>query len=302
MQKISGAWNTLVSNFSSMPIIFNGREFARNKEKILRNRIIRVSNDLNRKPKLVAVGIGNKKDIDLYLSMKEMAARRLGVDFEKQIFKRETDGKTVVNFIKEKNSDSKVDGILLELPVPKSFQAVDLMAHVSPSKDPDCMTNENLGRLLYGSSSLLPATVRAIREILALAAPSSFSKPFSFKNSVVVGGGVELGKPLAMLLSDMGSAVSLCRSTTKNLKEFTKNADIIVSAVGKPDLITADMVKNHAVIIDAGINFMGGKTIGDVNFPLVSQKASFITPVPGGVGPVTIECLFENLIDNLIKK
>lgn len=311
-----------------MIVIFDGKSFAKQKEKVLQGRIQLITKKLGRKPKLVAIGIGSEKDdsklfpseTEMYLRMKEKAAEKLGVNFEKLIFPTDSNINDICKKIAETNSDRRTDGLLLELPIPKKFSVTKIMEQVSPQKDPDGMTYENLGRLLYGKPRVFPATVRAIKEILftviarspdvhrddvviskidSHAPPTAglgMTKILAFKNAVVIGGGVELGKPLALFLSDLGAGVSLCRSTTKNLSEFTQNADLIISACGVPNLVKGEMVKKDVVVIDAGINLVNGKTQGDVEFETVSQKASFITPVPGGVGPVTIVSLFENLV------
>ncbi len=281
-----------------MTTIFDGRALAKQKEEILKQKISR----LEKKPKMLAVGAGDEKDIELYIRMKENVAQRIGIEFEKMIFPGSVSQDIMLDYISEKNE--KVDGILLELPLPKNIDSSALMEKVSPRKDIDCMTYENLGKLLYGKPRFLPATVRAVKDILEFQISNfkfQIEKPLSFKNAVVIGGGIELGKPLALFLSDMGAAVSLCRSTTRDLAEYTKNADIIISAVGKPNLVNGDMVKAGVIVIDAGINLVDGKTAGDVDFESVSPKATFITPVPGGVGPLTIVSLFENLLDSIIQ-
>lgn len=292
-----------------MPIVFDGRLFSATKEKVLQRRIREVSIKLGRKPKLVAICLGEEKDIQLYISMKEKAAQRLGVDFEIKIFNEDLDENHVLDWVRNINNDSSVDGILLELPIPKKFSVTKIMNCISFKKDPDCMTAENLGKLLFGDLTLMPATVRAVVEIIEYQVKiqnskvkneTQNSKVLKAKSVVVVGGGVELGKPLSMVLSDMGATVTLCRSSTRDLSEFTKNADIIISAVGVPGLVTGKMVKVGVAVIDCGINLVNGKTQGDVDFDSVSKKASFITPVPGGVGPVTIVSLFENLMDSIL--
>lgn len=284
--------------------IFDGRAFAQQKEEQLILQVRAIAKTVKRKPKLVAVGINAEKDVAMYLAMKEKAAKRLGIDFEGKIFPDGVEEKEVLNYVSTKNSEESVDGILLELPIPRKYSVTAIMEQISPKKDPDCMTCENLGRLLYGKAKILPATVKAIADILYSSLNPMYhrneAKPLAFKNAVVIGGGVELGKPLVLILSDLGASVSLCRSHTRDLSEFTKNADLIVSAVGKPNLVTGEMVKEEVMVIDAGINLINGKTAGDVDFESVSKKASFITPVPGGVGPVTIVSLFDNLLE-LIK-
>lgn len=284
-----------------MCIIFDGKTFASQKEKVLQSRIIEITKKLNRKPKLVAVGISAEKDVAMYISMKEKVAAKIGVEVERKVFREDSEEPEVCEFVKERNKDKTVDGILLELPIPKKFSVTKIMEQVSPEKDPDCMTYENLGRFLFGKPRYFPATVRAIKDIVDEASKIEGlkskiqNKPLAYKNAVVIGGGIEVGKPLAMWLSDLGAAVSLCRSTTHDLSEFTKNADIIISAAGVPNIVKGEMVKQGVIVIDAGINFVNGKTAGDVEFVSVSKKATFITPVPGGVGPVTIISLFENL-------
>ncbi len=286
--------------------VFDGRAFAKQKESELIRKVSAIAAALRRKPRLVAVGISKEKDVELYLAMKERVAQRIGIEMEKKIFKEDSDENEILDFVKSRNRDKDVDGIILELPIPKKFSVTLIMEQISPQKDPDCMTNENLGRLLSGKPQILPATVRAITDILNSSLNPMYhrneAKLIAFKNVVVIGGGVELGKPLAMLLSDLGASVSLCRSTTRDLSEYTRIADVIVSAVGSPNLVTGKMVKEGVVVIDAGINLADGKTAGDVEFESVSKKASFITPVPGGVGPVTIVSLFENLVESINTK
>lgn len=278
-------------------MIFDGKTFAFEKEQILKEKILKISQRLARRPKLLAVGVGEKeKDVALYISMKEKTGLRIGIDFEKKIFNVNTPQSLIENFLFEKNKDKTIDGILLELPVPKEIDPKKLMSFVSPLKDPDCMTLMNLGEIYYPDARILPATVQAIVEILKEAYKTDPSKKFlSFQNVVVVGGGIELGKPLSLVLSEFGASVSLCRSTTKKLFDYTRNADVVISAVGHPGLITPSMVKKGVVIIDAGINFVKGKPVGDVKLS-TAKRARFFTPVPGGVGPVTIVSLFENLL------
>lgn len=294
--------------------IFDGKSFAQHKEQQLIKRMPLVIQKLGRVPKLLAVGVGEESDVLTYLKMKENSALRIGFDFQKKIFPQNSQRSEIENFLFNNSNDSKVDSILLELPLPQNLEVTSLTKIISPYKDHDGITPQNLGLFLLGKPRYYPATVRAIKDIIAyyyldfLHVPTlkevdflieNKAKPLAFKNAVVVGGGVELGKPLALLLSDLGAAVSLCRSTTKDLSQFTQKADLVVCAAGSPGLLVGQMIKEGSLIIDAGINFVSGKTSGDVDFESVSQKAAFLTPVPGGVGPVTIMSLFENITESL---
>jgi len=291
-------------------MIFEGKEFAKGKETELRARV----EELKGKgiiPKLVSILADITPESRLYVSLKAKFAQRVGIIFEVHHF----DGaptKTIIDDIQKANTDSTVHGIMVQLPV---VDEEEIVQAIDPRKDVDCLTPKNLGLILSGQPRVLPATVKAVIEIIKSAKPSTRAQAEGLKvqsledekwlageNVVIVGASIIVGKPLAILLSDLGATVTICRSRTENLAEVTKKADILVSATGVNELVTKEMVKPGAMVIDVGISKLlrGGKfrVVGDVA-KNVLERAAFFTPVPGGVGPVTVACLFENLVNLL---
>jgi len=259
-------------------LVFDGKAFAEKKQKDL----LKILEKLPLKPKLVAILVGHNPESKLYLKLKQKKAKELGINFEFKKFPDEQP-KEVVGFINEKNADTEVNGIIVELPLPKGFQILD---SISPSKDVDCLTTENLKLLAEGRPRFVPPTVKAVGEILG-------NKKGKI---VVVGSNGNVGKGI---LSHLKKAQGIDLET-KDLALVTKNADILISATGIGHLIKKEMVKPGAVVIDVGIEKQkDGRLIGDVDFKQVLEIASFITPVPGGVGPLTIICLMENLIQSM---
>lgn len=288
-------------------MIFDGKTYALKEAEKLKVKVaeLRQKGEI---PKIASILIGENLESELYLSLKEKMAERLGVEFEIKRFPKEADFKIIIDFIKEKNLDQGFGGIMIQLPLPDSSSAKEkenlILATIDPIKDVDGLTPENLGLLMMGRPRFLPATARAIVEIIQKAK----SKKLKAKSEVgekwlrgeivcLVGASEIVGKPLAMVLSELGATVTLCRSTTINLSDFTRKADILISAVGKPGLIKKGMVKEGAMVIDVGISKKGSQVFGDVD-PEVARVAGFLTPVPGGVGPVTVISLFRNLIEN----
>ncbi len=189
------------------------------------------------------------------------------------------------------NSDNSVDGILVQLPLPDKSVENEILEHVSPFKDVDGFHAVNAGNLLLGNQCLAACTPSGVIELI-----KSAGTEISGKHAVVIGRSNIVGKPVAMLLLQENATVTVCHSKTRNLKDIAKDADILVVAIGKKEFVTADMVKVGAVVIDVGMNRHDGKLYGDVKFDEVSEKAAFITPVPGGVGPMTITMLLNNTI------
>jgi len=288
-----------------MTVTFDGRAFAEQKEKLLKNRVDQLR-EKNIFPKLVSVLADSSPENQLYVSLKKRFAGRCGILFDVHEFNEWEEAGKIIDDIRKANEDPTVHGVMVQLPAVQSHK---LVAAINPEKDIDCLTPENLGRLLIGNPRFLPATVRAVVEVIQASQQPSESesdtaaqkeeKWLAGKSVCIVGASIIVGKPLALVLSDLGATVTACRSTTKNLAEFTKNADILISASGVLNLITKNMVRPGAIIIDVGISKLlrEGKfrVGGDVN-PEVAKVASFVTPVPGGVGPVTVACLFENLL------
>ena len=274
-----------------MAIIFDGKALALKKEVILKKKVVDFVAKNGFAPKLAVVLVGDDSASQLYVCLKEQAALRCGFRFEKKLFQANVEPSEVRKYIEKKNNDAQTKGILIQLPFPQNFKIQDLqftiLDSISPAKDVDCLTSVNFGLLFQGRPRFLPATVRGIIEI--------FNFQFSILklqgiNAVVVGASNIVGKPLAIWLSDHGATVTICRSKTKNLTQQTLDADLLISATGKPGLITKDMVKKGAIVIDVG------SPKGDVDFEKVKEVASFITPVPGGVGPLTVVSLLENML------
>jgi len=273
-----------------MAIIFDGKKLAAEKEKVLTQKVAEFKKATGITPKLVAAMIGENPASRLYLRKKSEAAERVGMKME--VFKLNGLSK-LVSLIREKNKDKKTHGIMIQLPIKMQntkFKMQNenlkfkILSAIDPSKDVDCLTPENFGLLAMGKPRFLPATVKGIMAII-----ENWSLKIENLNVCVVGGSNIVGKPLALHLSNLGATVTICRSKTKDLEKYTRQADLLVSATGVPQLIKKDMVKKGAAVIDVG------SPVGDVDFENVSEITSFITPVPGGVGPMTVVCLLENL-------
>ncbi len=189
------------------------------------------------------------------------------------------------------NKDDNVDGILVQMPVPKQIDPDRVIEAISPDKDVDAFHAYNVGKLFTGAPRFQPCTPAGVMRLL-----SESGVEISGKNCVVVGRSNIVGKPMGALLLAENGTVTICHSRTKNLPEVTRTADILVAACGRPNMITADMVKDGAVLIDVGINRVGDKLVGDIDFEACKEKASYITPVPGGVGPMTIAILMQNTL------
>lgn len=248
------------------------------------------------KPCLAVIQIGNDEASNIYIKAKEKACDRIGINFIRVKFESDVNEQEVINKIVELNNDNYVNGILLQLPIPPKFNQYKLLNLINKNKDVDGLTDINAGLLFKGNNNLVPCTPLGIINLL-----KEYNIEISGKHAVVIGRSNLVGKPLAMLLLQNGATVTLCHSKTVNLKEFTKQADILISAVGKKDLITKDMVKDGVVVVDVGMNRVEGKLYGDVDFENIKDIASYITPVPGGVGPMTVAMLLSNVVKNYEK-
>lgn len=287
-------------------MIFDGKIFSQLKEVKLEEEVAALQAK-GITPKLIDILADNSPESKLYATLKEKFAKKIGVNFEIHHFDGSATEQVIAD-VQKANEDASVHGVMIQLPVTDEEKIV---AAIDPLKDVDCLTPENLGLIMTRRPRFLPATVRAVVDIIKEAKnylPESGrltdeNKWLAGKNVVIIGASIIVGKPLAILLSDAGATVTICRSTTTNLSEFTLNADILVSATGAMELVKKEMVKRGAAVIDVGISKLlrDGKfrIVGDVD-QAVSEKTSFLTPVPGGVGPVTVACLFENLVENLL--
>lgn len=250
----------------------------------------RIENEhLNPPPTLACILVGDDPASQVYVANKEKACNAVGM---KSIIIRlpaTSTNEEVANTIKSLNEDKSVNGILLQLPLPKGLNEKMLINLISPNKDVDGLTELNLGRLFSKNTLVAPCTATGIIDIL-----KHYNVDIDGKEVVVVGRSLLVGKSVANMLEQLNATVTICHSHTTNLAEHTKRADILVVAIGKPNFITKDMVKQGAVVIDVGINRLEGKLVGDVDFENVKDTCSKITPVPGGVGPMTIAELLNN--------
>lgn len=241
---------------------------------------------------LAVVIVGDDPASQVYVRNKKRACDETGIASEIIAMPSETTEKELISVLDGLNSRSEINGILVQLPLPKHINERNIIAHIDPKKDVDAFCDENVGRIMTGNFSFLPCTPAGIIELLHRSGVSVCGK-----ECVVIGRSNIVGKPMAMLLLHENGTVTICHSRTKNLPEITRRADILVSAVGKAGFVTADMVKPGAVVIDVGMNRTPeGKLTGDVDFASVEPIASLITPVPGGVGPMTVTMLLKNTV------
>ena len=243
-------------------------------------------------PGLAVVLVGNDPASQIYVRNKQKACEEVGFRaFEYRLNENSTQ-EQLLDLIRVLNKDDKVHGILVQLPLPKHIDEQTVSLTIAPEKDVDAFHPMNVGRIMIGNYEFLPCTPAGVMELI-----DSTGVDLNGANCVVVGRSNIVGKPMAMLLLHRNATVTICHSRTRNLAEVCAGADILVSAVGKPHFIRADMVKDGAVVIDVGMNHdENGKLCGDVEFAEVEPKASYITPVPGGVGPMTITMLLKNTL------
>lgn len=243
------------------------------------------------RPCLVVIQIGEDSASNIYIKNKKKACVDVGIKFEHIKFDKNISKETIINEIKRLNDDVLVNGILVQLPIPSHFNEGEIINTISPLKDVDGLTYPNVGNLVLGADGLVPCTPFAVMELLKM-----YNVKLAGKNVCVVGRSNLVGKPLVQLLLKQDATVSICHSKSLDIKSYTKRADVLIVAAGHPNLITKDMVKDKAVVIDVGINKENSLLCGDVSFDEVSKKASLITPVPGGVGPMTVACLLKNTL------
>ncbi len=241
---------------------------------------------------LAVVIVGNDPASRVYVNNKKKACEFCGIQSFEYALPEETTMKELLELIDTLNGDANVNGILVQLPLPEQLDEKQVIARISPEKDVDAFHEINVGKIMIGNYSFLPCTPSGCMDLI-----HSTGVEISGKECVVIGRSNIVGKPMAMLLLHENGTVTICHSRTKNLAEVCRRADVLVAAVGKPNFVTADMVKEGAVVIDVGINRLeNGKLCGDVKFDEVSEKAGWITPVPGGVGPMTIATLMKNTL------
>ena len=246
----------------------------------------------NLKPNLAVILCGDDEASKVYVRIKSRACKEVGIEFEEYNLDEKTTQSDLIDLIKKLNNDEKVDGILLQYPLPKGFDYDEAAETISVYKDVDGFNPYNVGRLSIGKPRFIPCTPYGIMKLF-----EKYKIDLEGKNAVIVGRSNIVGKPMIQCLLSKNATVTVCHSKTENLKEEVKKADIVIVAVGRRKMVTADMIKDGAVVIDVGTNRdENGKLCGDVDFDGVSKKASFITPSPGGVGPMTVAMLMNNVV------
>ena len=275
-----------------MAEIISGKIVSQKVREEIKSEVQAFSAKYGTKPGLAVIVVGNDPASAVYVRNKHKACLDVGITSYQIELPEETREDELLTKIDALNADPKVNGILVQLPLPKHISEQKVINRISPSKDVDAFHPENVGKITIGSYELLPCTPAGIMELLR-----HYNVEVAGKRCAVIGRSNIVGKPMALLLTEKNGTVTLCHSRTKNLADITKDADIIVVAIGKPEFLTADMVKEGAVVIDVGINRLAdGRLVGDVKFDEVEPKASAITPVPGGVGPMTITMLLRNTL------
>jgi methylenetetrahydrofolate dehydrogenase (NADP+) / methenyltetrahydrofolate cyclohydrolase len=277
--------------------ILDGKALAQKMQDALQQEISELQPKIGRPPGLAVLMVGNNPASAAYVGGKEKACVKVGIRSFGQHFTADVSQAQLVAEIHKLNADDRVDGILVQLPLPDGFDAVALLHEIAPHKDADGLHALNLGHLVRGEPGLRSCTPAGVMRLLA-----EYQLDIAGKHAVVVGRSILVGKPIALMLLEANATVTIAHSRTPNLADVCRSADILVAAVGKTEMITADMVKPGAVVIDVGINRIHDATtgksrlVGDVDFETVKDVASWITPVPGGVGAMTVTMLLANTV------
>lgn len=270
-----------------MAKIIDGKKIAED----IYNELKEEVSNLKEKPGLAVVLVGDDPASIVYVRNKEKACKKLGLNYRLLKFPQSVDKKELISSIEALNNDKEINGIIVQMPLPEHLDPFEVVSVIDPLKDVDGLHPDNLGRVLSGKPRIIPCTPLGVIELL-----KRENIEIRGKSAVIVGRSNLVGKPLFHLLLSLDATVTVCHSKTVDLKKETSRADILVCAVGVPRLITADMVKDRAIVIDVGINRVDDKLVGDVDFENVSKIAEAITPVPGGVGPMTVAMLMKNVI------
>ncbi len=272
-------------------MIIDGKELARKTREKLKIDCDRLKSD-GIIPKLAVIMVGDDTASQIYVKNKSKACKEIGIEFEEYFLGAEIKQEELIKLIQKLNMDKSINGILLQSPIPSNLDINEAFKTILPEKDVDGFNPVNVGKLCLNQDTFVACTPYGIMKMF-----EEYRIEISGKNVTILGRSNIVGKPLIQCCLNKNATVTVCHSRTKDLKEHTKNADIVISAIGKPKFITADMLKDGVIVIDVGINRdENGKIVGDVNFDDVSKKASYITPVPGGVGPMTIAMLMNNVI------
>lgn len=278
--------------------ILDGKQVSLDVKNELREMTAKLRAEKGYVPCLAVIIVGEDPASKVYVANKEKACEYIGYKSLKYALEEDTTQPELLSLIEKLNNDDEVDGILCQLPLPKHIDEEAVINAIKPEKDVDAFHPVNVGKIMVGNYTTLPCTPAGVMELL-----KRTGTDLTGKSCVVIGRSNIVGKPMSMLLLHANATVTICHSKTRNLKEICSNADIIVAAVGRAKFVTADMVKEGAIVIDVGINRNeDGKLCGDVDFENVKDKCSFITPVPGGCGPMTIAMLMKNTYSAAVER
>ncbi|MFP6250714.1 bifunctional methylenetetrahydrofolate dehydrogenase/methenyltetrahydrofolate cyclohydrolase FolD [Helicobacter pylori] len=273
-------------------VLLDGQALAYHIEKDLKNKIQIITAQTHKRPKLAVILVGKDPASITYVNMKIKACERVGMDFDLKTLQENITEAELLSLIKDYNTDQNISGVLVQLPLPRHIDSKMILEAIDPSKDVDGFHPLNIGKLCTQKESFLPATPMGVMRLL-----KHYHIEIKGKDVAIIGASNIIGKPLSMLMLNAGASVSVCHILTKDISFYTQNADIVCVGVGKPDLIKASMLKKGAVVVDIGINHLNdGRIVGDVDFTNAQKVAGFITPVPKGVGPMTIVSLLENTL------
>ncbi len=273
-------------------MIIDGKKEAANLREEIKNEILEIKKKINKNPNLTVILIGDFTPSQIYVRNKEKNSTEVGITSNIIKYPKEVKEKEVLDKINELNNDKNISGILVQLPLPEQISKEKIINAIDPKKDVDGFNPINVGNLASGYKSIVPCTPLGCLLLI-----KKVEKNLSGKHAVIIGRSNLNGKPMAQLLLKENCTVTVVHSKTNNLQEECLKADILVAAVGVPNLVKKDWVKNNAIVIDVGINKVGDKIVGDVNFEEIKDNIKAITPVPGGVGPMTIACLLKNTLE-----
>jgi|LakMenEpi03Aug12_release.lakeMendotaPanAssembly.Ray.scaffolds.fasta_scaffold417846_1 methylenetetrahydrofolate dehydrogenase (NADP+)/methenyltetrahydrofolate cyclohydrolase len=286
----------MVLQEQSVGQVMDGKALAASVRETLKEKVAKIVESGKRRPGLAVVLVGDDKASALYVKNKTASCKKVGIESFMHLFPASTDMKTLLDCIKTLNKSDEVDGILVQLPLPKHLSADEVLEVLDPDKDVDGLTTESMGRLFAGKTGLRPCTPVGVMAIL-----EQHKVEIEGKNAVVIGRSNLVGKPIAMLLQQKNATVTMCHSRTKDLDKICQNADILVVAAGQREFVKGSWVKPGSTVIDVGIHHTQGPdgesvVSGDVQYADAAKSARFITPVPGGVGPMTVAMLLANTI------
>ena len=273
-------------------MIIDGKKEAANLREEIKNEILEIKKKTNKNPNLTVILIGDFTPSQIYVRNKEKNSTEVGITSNVIKYPKEVKEKEVLDKINELNNDKNISGILVQLPLPEQISKEKIINAIDPKKDVDGFNPINVGNLASGYKSIVPCTPLGCLLLI-----KKVEKNLSGKHAVIIGRSNLNGKPMAQLLLKENCTVTVVHSKTNNLQEECLKADILVAAVGVPNLVKKDWVKSNAIVIDVGINKVGDKIVGDVNFEEIKDNIKAITPVPGGVGPMTIACLLKNTLE-----